>query len=47
LGIVIEETDETVFWIELLIEKDLVKNRLFEPILEEANEILVIMISLK
>ena len=47
LGIVIEEADETIFWIELLIEKDLMKSDLLEPILKEANEILSIMISSK
>jgi len=45
LGIVIEEADESIFWLELIIESKLVKEVLVRPLLVEANEILAIMIA--
>ena len=42
LGIVIEEIDETAFWIELLIEADLVPAAKLAPLLQETNELLAI-----
>ncbi len=43
IGIVVEEADETVFWLELLIETEIVSAKLLTPHLEEANEILAIV----
>lgn len=43
IGIVVEEADETVFWLELLIETGIVSAKLLTPLLEEANEILAIV----
>jgi len=45
LGIVIEEADESAFWLDLIIESGLLKEDLVEPILKETDEILAIMIS--
>lgn len=45
LGIVIEEADESEFWLELLIESNLVEKELVEPLLRETNEIIAIMVS--
>jgi four helix bundle protein len=45
LGIVIEEADESAFWIELIIEAQLLKQELMEPLLKETKEILAIMIA--
>ncbi len=45
LGIVIEEIDESAFWLEVIIESNLVKRKLIEPLLQETNEIIAIMIS--
>jgi len=45
LGIVIEETDESAFWSEIIIESNLMKANLVKPLLDETNEILAIMIS--
>ncbi|PIR95976.1 MAG: four helix bundle protein [Candidatus Doudnabacteria bacterium CG10_big_fil_rev_8_21_14_0_10_42_18] len=45
LGIVVEEADESAFWLELIIESNLMKPRLVEPLLKEANEITAIMFS--
>lgn len=45
LGIVIEEADESAFWLEIIIESKLLKKELVEPLLNETYEILSIMIS--
>jgi four helix bundle protein len=42
MGIVVEEADETVFWIECLIESGIVKSDLLNDLLAEANELLAI-----
>jgi len=45
LSIVIEETDETMFWTELLWEADIVKKELLENLYQENEEILKIMVT--
>ncbi len=45
LGIVEEEADESAFWMELIIESELLKKELVEPLLKEANELVAIMVS--
>jgi four helix bundle protein len=40
MGIVVEEADETVFWIECLIESEIVSASLLKDLLSEANELL-------
>ncbi len=42
LGVVVEEADETVFWLELLVETSIVQKARLEDLLKEANEILAI-----
>jgi four helix bundle protein len=42
MGIVVEEADEIVFWIERLIESGIVKSDLLADLLSEANELLAI-----
>jgi four helix bundle protein len=42
IGIVVEEADETVFWIECLIESGIVKQELLADLLAEANELIAI-----
>jgi four helix bundle protein len=42
IGIVVEEADETVFWLELLVETGVVKADKMESLLIEANELLAI-----
>jgi four helix bundle protein len=42
LGVVVEETDETVFWFELLIEGGIVAQRKFAALLAEGEELLAI-----
>jgi four helix bundle protein len=43
LGIVIEEADEAAFWLELVVDGELVKAALVQSLLQEANEIVAIM----
>jgi four helix bundle protein len=45
LGIVEEEADESGFWLEVIIESELMKKKLVEPLLQEANELTAIMSS--
>ena len=42
MGIVVEEADETVFWIECLIDSGIVKRDLLADLLSEANELVAI-----
>jgi four helix bundle protein len=42
LGIVIEETDETVLWLELLSESGIVKPARLQGVLNEANQLLAV-----
>ena len=42
MGIVVEEADETVFWLELLIETSIVRKELVEELLTEGNELVAI-----
>jgi len=42
IGIVVEEADESVLWIELLVEANLVALSKLQPLLAEANELLAI-----
>ena len=43
LGIVEEEADECAYWMELIVEGDLLKLPLVESLLKEANELARIM----
>jgi len=42
VGTVVEEADETVFWLELLIETGVISKSRTEELLKEANEILAV-----
>ena len=42
IGVVVEEIDETVFWLEMLVEAGIVRANRMEPLLKEANELLAI-----
>ncbi len=39
LGVVVEEADESIFWLEMLGESGIVANRRLEGLLKEANEL--------
>jgi four helix bundle protein len=45
LSIVLEETDECAFWLEFIIDENLLKKNLVEPLLKEANELTAIFFS--
>src|SRR5687768_7557799 len=39
LSIVEEEADESIYWMELLVESDLVQEALLEDLIDEANQL--------
>ena len=45
MGIVEEEADESLFWMELLIVAEIVKPKKLEPLMKEADEIVAIAVS--
>lgn len=45
MGIVVEEIDETVLWLELLVESEIVAYQKMQGLLKEANELLAIFAS--
>jgi len=45
LGVVEEEADESAYWMEMIIEAELIKSSLVKPLLAEANEIVAIITS--
>jgi four helix bundle protein len=42
IGVVVEEADETVLWLELLVDTDIVPQKRMTSLLAEANELLAI-----
>ena len=40
ISVVTEEADETLFWLEVLVESDLVKRALIESLMSECEELL-------
>jgi len=42
MGLVVEEADETIFWLELLVESSIVRRERMEGLLKEANELVLI-----
>ena len=40
MGIVIEESDETVFWLELLVDTGIVRKEKMDSLIQEADELL-------
>ena len=45
LGIVEEEAEEVLFWLEIITEIELLEHRLTAPLIKEGNEILAIVVS--
>jgi four helix bundle protein len=45
ISIVLEETDESYFWLEFIIDEDLLKRKLIDSLLKEAEELTAIFIS--
>ena len=42
MGLVVEEADETVFWLELLVDAGIVSQNKMNELLEEGNELLAV-----
>lgn len=45
LSIVIEEADESLFWLEFIIDEDLLPKNKLEPLIKEADELTAIFIA--
>ena len=45
MGIVEEEADESVYWMELLVEGKLVRAELLDELIDEANELVAIVVA--
>ena len=45
LGIVEEEADESIFWLEMLVDANLLPKQRLEPLMHEANELLAMVVS--
>lgn len=45
MGTVEEESDESIFWMELLVESGIVSKKSLESLMKEANELLAITVS--
>ena len=45
LSIVVEEADESVFWLEFIIDENLLKEELINPLFNESQELAKIFIS--
>src|SRR5262245_59812355 len=45
LGIVVEEADETLYWIELMVETEMVKSGKLGPLMQENRELLAIFVA--
>ncbi|MBN1902958.1 four helix bundle protein [Candidatus Sumerlaeota bacterium] len=45
MGIVEEECDESIYWMDLLIETGIIKEHILKDLLDEANQILSIIIA--
>lgn len=45
LSIVVEEIDESLFWLEIIVEQELLSKPKVEPLMQEADELTAIFIS--
>jgi len=45
LGVVLEEADETLFWLELLVESSIIKAARLTPLMNECNELVAIFVA--
>ncbi len=46
LGIVVEEIDETLYWLEIIHESELANKETIQPLWQEANELTSIFVSM-
>jgi four helix bundle protein len=45
LGIVLEEADETLYWLEIIVETEIVGKKPLEPLMKENNELIAIFVA--
>ena len=45
MGIVEEEADESIYWMELLLESELMRKERIEDLMDEANRLVSIFVS--
>jgi four helix bundle protein len=45
MGIVLEEADESMFWLELLVDSGIASGDQVHPLLKEANELVAIFVA--
>ena len=45
MGIVEEEADESLYWMELLVEANIVREKRLEPLMKEAGELVAIAVA--
>lgn len=45
LGIVLEEADESLYWLEILVETEIMKADLLAPCIVEVNELIAIFVA--
>jgi four helix bundle protein len=45
LEVALQELDETMYWLELLVQADIVPMEKVEPLLSEANELIAILVA--
>jgi len=45
MGIVEEEADESIYWMELLVESELMRKERVEDLMDEANQLVSIFVS--
>jgi len=45
LGIVLEETDESLYWLEILTETKVLKTDVVAPLMAEARELIAMFVS--
>jgi len=45
LGVVVEEADESLFWLELLVESGMIAKARLNDLLAEANELVAIFVA--
>lgn len=45
ISIVLEETDESYFWLEFVIDENILKKKVVEPLLKDAQELTAIFVA--
>lgn len=45
LGIALEEADESLYWLEILVETGIAHAELVAPVMKEANELVAILVA--